>query len=85
MPPSSVYTDHRYFVRVRGIKRRFVEFDFAVDTPDLSVELMMPKEDFKEFCKRYNVTMMDDSQIQAIELERAEWRYMADDQNNDQK
>ena len=85
MPQSSVYTDHRYFVRVRGIKRRFVEFDFAVDTPDLSVELMMPKEDFKEFCKRYNVTMMDDSQIQAIEQERAEWRYIADDQNDDPK
>ena len=79
MSANSVFTDHNYYVRVRGIKRRFVEFDFAIDTPDLSVELVMPKDDFKEFCKRYNVTMMDDAQVEAVEQERSEWRYKADD------
>jgi phenol/toluene 2-monooxygenase (NADH) P0/A0 len=77
---NNAHTDHRYFVRVRGIKYRFVEFDFAVDSPDLSVELMMPKEDFKQFCQNYNVTMMDEAQILSVEHERAEWRYKSDEE-----
>lgn len=75
MPSDTTTSEHRYFVRIRGKKRRFIEFDFAVDTPDLSVELAMTESDFNDFCERLNVTMMDDSQIEVIEAERALWRY----------
>lgn len=66
--------NHRYFVRVRGMKRNFIEFDFAIDTPDLSIELLMPQNDFDEFCRRYDVTMMSDAQIETVDHENAAWR-----------
>ena len=44
----------RAFVRVLGVKRSsFVEFSFALDDPDLSVELVLPIGAFLELRDRY--------------------------------
>lgn len=39
------------FVRLRKVRDDgFVEFDFAIGEPDLSVELILPAAAFHEFC-----------------------------------
>lgn len=45
------------FVRLRKIRGDgFVEFDFAIGEPDLSVELILPSAAFHEFCRANHVT-----------------------------
>lgn len=45
------------FVRLRKVRSDgFVEFDFAIGEPDLSVELVMPAAAFHEFCRANHVT-----------------------------
>lgn len=40
------------FVRLRRVRADgFVEFDFAIGEPELSVELVMPVAAFNEFCR----------------------------------
>lgn len=66
---------YRYFVRVNSIWRdKFVQFDFAINDPDLTVELVLPLEQFKEFCARYQVEGLTDEDIARIDLEKAQWR-----------
>ncbi len=51
----------RRFVRV--LKRRsngFVEFEFSIGWPELSVELMLPEADFKEFCTVQKARLIED-------------------------
>jgi phenol hydroxylase P0 protein len=49
----------RKFVRVTGINTRgFVEFEFSVGLPELSVELMLPREAFEEFCVAHNAVRL---------------------------
>jgi len=44
------------FVRLRQVRADgFVEFDFAVGEPDLSVELILPLAAFHEFCSANHV------------------------------
>lgn len=44
------------FVRLRKVRDDgFVEFDFAIGEPDLSVELILPAEAFREFCRANRV------------------------------
>lgn len=43
----------RTYVRVLGLRRdRFVEFEFSVGDRDLTVELVLPIEEFRDFCRR---------------------------------
>ena len=45
------------FVRLRKVRDDgFVEFDFAIGEPDLSVELILPSAAFHEFCRTNRVT-----------------------------
>jgi len=45
------------FVRLRKVRGDgFVEFDFAIGEPGLSVELVMPAAAFHEFCRANHVT-----------------------------
>jgi phenol hydroxylase P0 protein len=42
------------FVRVTGEQAgRFVEFEFAVGDPELSIEMILPFHAFDEFCERH--------------------------------
>lgn len=65
----------KYFVRIRGTRRNFVEFDFSIGTPEMAVELVMPVEMFREFCQRYKVITISHNESEMIDLERAQWRH----------
>jgi len=42
----------RKYVRVTGCRgNNLIEFDFAIGTPDLFVELILPEPAFAEFCR----------------------------------
>ena len=59
----------RKFVRV--LKRRdngFIEFEFSIGWPELSVELMLPERDFEAFCATQKALRLHDaSPSQAID------------------
>ena len=64
------------FVRVRSDPdARFVEFDFAIDHPELFVELVMPCAAFTAFCQRQRVVQMDAAMCRAVDEDAAKWRY----------
>lgn len=46
----------RRFISLTRVRRDgFIEFDFAVGDPDLSVELILPAPAFREFCAAQGV------------------------------
>lgn len=50
---------HRKFVRVTGCRgANLIEFDFAVGSPELFVELILPEPAFAEFCRTNDVTVL---------------------------
>ena len=51
------------FVRVLGtqLDGRFVEFEFYLNDPDLSVELVMPASGFEDFCSYYRAEIIADA------------------------
>lgn len=63
-----------HFVRVTGRRSRFVEFDYAIGSPDLAVELIMPEDMFVVFCERVKARVIDAGQGQDLDRERAAWR-----------
>lgn len=64
------------YVRVRSAPlATFVEFDFAIGTPDLYVELVMPRLAFQQFCLKNRVQHMDAQMSAAIDSDMQKWRY----------
>ncbi len=48
------------YVKVTGVNLQgFVEFEFAVGTPELYVELMLRPEAFEEFCQAQAAVRID--------------------------
>jgi phenol/toluene 2-monooxygenase (NADH) P0/A0 len=48
---------------VRLVERRpdgFVEFEFSVGEPEVYAEMILREEDFKEFCEKQKVIMIDE-------------------------
>ena len=45
-------TDHR--------ADNFVEFEFTLGDPDLTVELVLPLENFEQFCSRFSAKVIRD-------------------------
>lgn len=71
-----------YYVRLLGTKRdTFVEFEFAIDDPELAVELVMPFDEFMEFCQRYEVTFLEPDGKAATAFEKLSWHKGAPDVN----
>ncbi|KZC43276.1 MULTISPECIES: phenol hydroxylase subunit [Rhodanobacter] len=63
-------------VRVTGgIGQRFVQFEFSLGDPDLTVELVMRPEQFREFCARHHSRFLSDPECAAVDAERLKWRY----------
>ncbi|MEW6695296.1 MAG: phenol hydroxylase subunit [Pseudomonadota bacterium] len=64
-PPPSAHSPAvditRRFVRITAQRGPFVEFDFAIGWPELSVELVLPRAAFDEFCQRNAVTFLTTS------------------------
>jgi phenol hydroxylase P0 protein len=49
----------RRFVRKLGERANgFVEFEFAIGEPEIFVELILPREDFDEFCVNNKVEIL---------------------------
>lgn len=65
----------RYVRFGRLTDRGFVEFSFAVDSPDLMAELVLPLDDYEEFCRINRVVYLSPEQEEALDLEQAKWRY----------
>lgn len=62
MPPdtpagASMDVSKRW-VRVTGAQHGFIEFDFAIGDPAMSVELILPKPAFEEFCRMNGVVQL---------------------------
>ena len=63
------------YVRERNTRADgFVEFDFAIGDPELSVDLILPIHAFKEFCETNRVTFLTAEQGERIDAEHAKWR-----------
>lgn len=75
MSQSSIPQALKRFVRVRERSERFVEFDFAIESPELFVELILPPLAFEEFCSRNDVTFMTEAQARAVDIQMEKWRY----------
>lgn len=66
------------FVRERTTRPDgFVEFDFAIGDPELSVELMLPRAAFDEFCRVNHVIHITYAQAVALDRERDKWQHGA--------
>lgn len=53
----------------------FIAFDFAIGSPDLFVELVLPEEAFKVFCETNNAITMTQEQSDIVDQEMEKWRY----------
>ena len=52
-----------------------IGFDFAVGSPDLFVELVLPEEAFKAFCETNDAVFMTADESAIVDLEMEKWRY----------
>ena len=66
------------YVRVTGtLDERFVEFEFSIGDPVLAAELVLPFEQFHEFCERHCVRHINPDDGPCLEYERMKWRFGA--------
>lgn len=73
-PEAPVHT--RCWVRVQRLRDDgFVEFDFALGDPGLSVDLILPQAAFNAFCATHQVRPFTLTQGQALDDEQARWRH----------
>ena len=73
---ATVLTGQPCFVRVTGTRdTRFVEFEFAIGDPELSVELVLQFDQFREFCACHSVTYLTPEEGARLDYERMKWRY----------
>ncbi|HIF51381.1 MAG TPA: phenol hydroxylase [Thiotrichaceae bacterium] len=63
------------YVRVTGVRdKKFVEFDFSIGDPTLFVELMMPFEHYRKFCKRNETKELTTKQCAQVDYDQLKWR-----------
>jgi phenol hydroxylase P0 protein len=66
----------RCFVRFRALtKSGFVEFDFAIGDPSLSVELVMKKADYAQFCETNHAIVLGVEEGAALDRDQMKWRF----------
>lgn len=64
------------FVRMRRVTGDgYVEFDFAIGDPRLSVELVMSRHDFQAFCASCNAKHLSQEEGELIDVDDLKWRY----------
>jgi phenol/toluene 2-monooxygenase (NADH) P0/A0 len=64
------------FVRFRHRRDDgFVEFDFAIGEPGLSVELVMSLRDYQSFCIANRVIQLTRDEGEALDIEQSKWRF----------
>ncbi|MGB1563494.1 MAG: phenol hydroxylase subunit [Sinimarinibacterium flocculans] len=76
--PTPAFDVNRRYVRFRELRADgYVEFTFSIGDPQLGVELTMPLEQYKEFCRTHKVTYLTRDQCESIDLESSKWRFGA--------
>lgn len=74
LPPGFDVTQK--FVRIRHLgDDGYVEFDFAIGDPRLSVELVMSKRDFQAFCAANNTRYLSTEEGEQIDRDDLKWRF----------
>jgi phenol hydroxylase P0 protein len=64
------------YVRVqRYVDGDFVEFAFGIGSPELMVDLILPRPAFREFCQKNKVVDLTPEQERVLDFERSKWRY----------
>lgn len=64
------------YVRIKDeTANGLVEFDFAIGSPDLFAELILPRAAFDEFCIRNQVKFMTEEECEMVDQEMEKWRY----------
>ena len=53
----------------------FVEFDFSIGDPRISVELVMRDHDYLAFCRTHGVEHLSDTDGAVLDEEELKWRY----------
>lgn len=72
---SSFESQTRYIRVQRYTENGFVEFAFGIGSPDLMVDLILPRPAFREFCQTNKVVDLTPEQERVLDFERAKWRY----------
>lgn len=65
----------RYVRVTERLPNGIVAFDFAVGTPDMFVELILPEAAFEAFCENNNAVPMTPEQSAEVDLEMEKYRY----------
>jgi len=58
-PAPDVFDVRRRYVRVLGERRGLIEFSFAIGEPDTAIELLLPPDDFRAFCRAQDACVLD--------------------------
>lgn len=68
----------RRFVRFHRLTDRgYVEFAFGMGSADLMVDLVLPLDGYREFCRTNDVVYLTRAEEEAMDFEQAKWRYGA--------
>ena len=69
------FDDLQKYVRVTGVRdNHFTEFEFSIGDPNLYVELILPFEEFQNFCERHNARSLTVAEEAEVDFEKLKWR-----------
>lgn len=73
---KSPFDVSKRYVRFRTMgEDGYVLFDFAIGDPELAVELTLPLDAYKAFCRENQVIYLTREQAEAVDFERSKWRF----------
>lgn len=65
-----------HYVRFKALRQDgFVEFDFSIGEPGLTVELVLLLKDYQEFCRTQNVVYLTREEGLTLDNEQMKWRF----------
>lgn len=68
--------DAKKYVRItERMSNGMIGFDFAIGSPDLFVELVLPEAAFKDFCETNKAEFMTEEESAIVDAEMQKWRY----------
>jgi phenol hydroxylase P0 protein len=85
VPPTAIaaepppFDPRSRFVRFKKLRSDgFVEFDFAIGEPELSVEMILSEAQYDEFCHANNVAYITPTQAAEIDRKKLKWSESVD-------
>ncbi len=68
--------DAKKYVRItERMANGMIGFDFAIGSPDLFVELVLPEAAFEAFCETNHAVFMTEEESAIVDEEMMKWRY----------